>query len=178
MAGPLQRRTPPNTANRAARAAWGVCWLLFFRVTPSFLHSWRRMILRLFGARVGDRAHVYPSARIWAPWNLVMEADACLASYVDCYNVDSITLKQGATVSQYSYLCSASRDHDDPSMPLVTGPITLGVDAWVAADVFIGPGVTIGDRAVIGARSSVFGDIPPNTVAVGSPARVIRSKPL
>lgn len=107
-----------------------------------------------------------------------MEDDTCLASYVDCYNVDIVTLKKGATVSQYSYLCSASRDHDDPSMPLVTGPITIGAGAWIAADVFVGPGVTIGDRAVVGARSSVFGDIPPNTVAVGNPARATRERAL
>lgn len=59
-------------------------------------------------------------------------------------------------------------------MPLTTAPITIGRAAWVAADVFIGPGVTVGERAVVGARASVFRNVDPWTVVGGNPARLIR----
>lgn len=59
-------------------------------------------------------------------------------------------------------------------MPVITAPITIGRGAWVAADAFVGPGVTVGERAVIGARASVFRDVEPWTVVSGNPARLIR----
>jgi putative colanic acid biosynthesis acetyltransferase WcaF len=92
--------------------------------------------------------------------------------------VDKIVLGAHATVSQYSYLCAAGHDYRELSMPLTTGPIVIGPRAWIAADVFVGPGVTIGEGAVIGARSSLFTDIAPWTVAVGNPAKAIKKRVL
>lgn len=159
-----------SLANRLGRVLWGAVWLLLYRPSPRPLHAWRRFLLRAFGAQVGRRAHPYPSARIWAPWNLVMGEGSCLADRVDCYCVDKVTLGAWATVSQYSYLCTASHDYQDPAMPLVTAPITIEPRAWVTADVFVGPGVTLGEGAVAGARAVVIKDVPPWTVAAGNPA--------
>lgn len=162
--------------NRLGRVVWGAVWLLLYRLSPRPLHAWRRLLLRLFGARVGRGAHPYPSAKIWAPWNLDMGSGSCLADDVDCYCVDRVTLGAHATVSQYSYLCTASHDFEDPAMPLVTAPIVIGAKAWVAADVFVGPGVTVGEGAVVGARASVFRDVPPWTVVAGNPAAAMRQR--
>lgn len=56
-----------------------------------------------------------------------------------------------------------------------THPVTIGNDVWIAAGALILPGVTIGDGSVIGAGSVVTKDIPPYSLAVGNPCRVIRS---
>lgn len=164
--------------NRLARVTWNVASLLLYRWTPRPLHPWRRWLLRCFGARIGRGAHPYPGARIWAPWNLEMGDDSCLADWVDCYCVDKVVLGARATVSQYSYLCTASHDYRAPDMPLVTAPIVIGREAWIAADVFVGPGVTVGEGAVVGVRSNVLKDVPAWTVAVGSPAAVIEDRPV
>src|SRR5487761_2751533 len=144
--------------NRIRRALWGSAWLILYRPSPRPLHGWRRFLLRAFGARIERGAHPYPSSKIWAPWNLTMHEHSCLADHVDCYSVAPISLGAHATVSQYSYLCSASHDYRDPAMPLV------------AADVFVGPGVRIGEGEVVGARSTVTRDVAPWTVVAGSPA--------
>ncbi len=99
-----------------------------------------------------------------------MHEHSCLADHVDCYSVAQISLGAHATVSQYSYLCSASHDYRDPAMPLVAARIVVEPEAWVAADVFVGPGVRIGEGAVVGARSTVTRDVAPWTVVAGSPA--------
>lgn len=106
-----------------------------------------------------------------------MGEHSCLASDVDCYCVAPVSLGAHATVSQYSYLCTASHDYRDPAMPLVVAPITLEAEAWVAADVFVGPGVKIGEGAVVGARSSVFADVEAWAVVAGSPARQQATRP-
>jgi len=103
---------------------------------------------------------------------------SCLSEQVDCYCVDKIRIGAYTTVSQYSFLCTASHDYLDPGMPLVTAPISIGERAWVTADVFVAPGVSIGEGAVVLARSSVLQDIEPWVVAVGNPAKSIKPRVL
>jgi putative colanic acid biosynthesis acetyltransferase WcaF len=161
---------------KVARILWQFVWTFLYRPTPRLLHPWRCFLLRMFGAKLGAGVHPYPSARIWAPWNLKMGNNSCLSEWVDCYSVDKITIGAGTTVSQYSFLCTASHDFRRPDMPLVTAPITLGSQVWITADVFLAPGVTVGDGAVVTARSSVFSDVPSWTVASGNPAVVVKKR--
>ena len=162
--------------NRVARVVWAGVWLFLFRPTPRLFHVWRCMLLRIFGAKLGKSVHPYPSAKIWAPWNLEMGDHSCLSEQVDCYCVDKISIGAHAMVSQYSFLCTATHDYTNPAMPLITAPITIGKHAWVTADVFVAPGVEIGEGAVINARSSVFSSIEPWVVAAGNPAIPIKKR--
>jgi putative colanic acid biosynthesis acetyltransferase WcaF len=170
------RPSPHPLPNRLARALWGVAWLTLFRPSPRIFFGWRRLLLRSFGARIGRGAVVLASAKIWAPWNLEMGPYSCLSHQVDCYSVDAIRIGAYATVSQYCFLCAASHDPDSADMTLTTAPIMIGDHAWLAADVFIAPGALIGEGAVVGARSSVFKNVPAWTVALGTPARVVRKR--
>lgn len=167
-----------SLGNKIARVVWNITWLVLFRPTPKVFYGWRRVLLRLFGATIGAHAYCHPAVRIWAPWNLTMGAHSSMGAYVDCYSVDRITIGEQVTISQYSFLCAASHDIQDPSMPLITAPIFIGAGAWVAADVFIGPGVVVGEGAVIGARSSVFSAVDSWTVVVGTPAKPIKRRVL
>ncbi len=162
--------------NKLSRAIWQMFWLLLYRPTPRILHPWRCLLLRLFGAKLGTAVHPYPSARVWAPWNLEMGDHSCLSEHVNCYCVNKIRIGAHSTISQYSFLCTASHDYTDPEMPLITAPITVGERAWITSDVYVAPGVTIGDGAVVGARSSVFKDVEPWTVVAGNPAHVIKKR--
>lgn len=170
------RRSTLGSRNLAGRAAWGVVQALLFRPSPRVFHRWRNGLLRMFGADVHATARVYPRARIWAPWNLEMHECACIADDVDVYSADRITIGAFATVSQYGYLCAASHDFEDVHHPLTTAPIVIGRRCWLAADVFVAPGVTIGEGTVVGARSGVFDDLPPWSVATGTPAKAVRPR--
>lgn len=170
--------SPFSRRQQLARAVWEVVWRVFFRSSPRWLHGWRRWLLRMFGARIGRGARIYPTARIWAPWQLELGDFSCVGPEVDCYCVAPIRLGSHAVVSQYSYLCSASHDIGLPNLPLVMAPIVIGEGAWVAADVFVGMGVTIGAGAVVGARASVFKEVAPWTVVGGNPARFLKVRTL
>ncbi len=167
-----------SLSNKVGRTLWQIVWLLFYRPTPRLFHAWRRLLLRLFGAKLGKGVHPYPSARVWAPWNLEMGDHACLGEGVDCYCIEKVRIGAHSTVSQYSFLCTASHDYTKIAMPMIAAPITIGERAWITADVFVGPGVTIGDGAVVTARSSVFTDIPAWTVSKGNPAQPIKKRHL
>lgn len=172
-----EQDSPHPLSNRLARAAWGVVYTLLFRPSPRFMHAWRRSLLRLFGAKLHPTARVYSSARIWAPWNLRMAEHSCVGDFTDIYSVAPVTLGPRSTVSHYSFLCAASHDFENPSQPLTVAPITIGENVWLAADVFVAPGVTIPDGVVVGARSSVFtSDLPAWHLCAGSPARPVRPR--
>lgn len=175
-AGCLIPAQPLSLHNKLARTLWNLVWLILYRPTPRLLHPWRCFLLRLFGAKLGKAVHPYPSARIWAPWNLEMGDHSCLSEQVDCYCVDKIRIGAYATVSQYSFLCTASHDYADPAMPLVTAPISIGDKAWITADVFLAPGVSIGEGTVVLARSSVFQDVEPWVVVAGNPAKFVKPR--
>lgn len=101
---------------------------------------------------------------------------SCLGNDVDCYSVDRIKIGAYAVVSQYSFLCTASHDYENPQMPLVTAPIAIEDDAWVCADFFVGPGVTIGQGVVVSARSSVYKNVDPWVIMGGNPAKFIKER--
>lgn len=163
-------------ANKALRFAWNFVWYCFYRPSPIAFFGWRRMLLRVFGSNIHPEARPYPTARIWAPWNLSMDKLSCLSHEVNCYCVAKVSLGCHSLVSQGSHLCTATHDYSDLEMPLLAAPIHIGNYAWVTADVFIAPGVNIGDGAVINARSSVFEDIEPWSVARGYPAKSYKKR--
>ena len=167
---------PLSKKSKIARLLWGVVWLFFFRLSPRRWFGWRRFLLSLFKARLKNTANIYPSVKVWAPWNLEMGHHSCLGPDVDCYCMALIRIGDHAVVSQYSYLCSGSHDIGDPAMRLMSSPILICDQAWVCADAFIGPGVTIGEGAVVGARASVFKDVEPWTVVGGNPAKFIKQR--
>lgn len=159
---------------RLRRLAWGLVYYTLFRPTPRFaFDKWRLFLLRLFGARIGKGSRVAPSCFVWAPWNLKMGNYACLADGVDCYTIGPLTMGDYTTVSQRTFLCTASHDIRLLSRPLFARPIVIEDHAWVAAEAFIGPGVTIGHGAVIGARAAIVRNVEAWHIMVGNPARSV-----
>jgi len=159
-----------------ARILWQVCWLLFFRPMPWIWHAPRRILLRLFGARIGRGVKIMPSVRIWAPWNLTVGDAASVAASVDLYNVAPIELGAHSTVSTRAFLCTATHEVDHANMPLVTASIRVGAGAWVCAEAYVHPGVTIGADAVAGVRAVVLHDVAPRQIVAGIPARLLRMR--
>ena len=162
--------------NRVGRVAWSVVSLLLFRFSPKPLHSWRAFLLRCFGARVGKRVHVYPGARIWAPWNLELDDASAIANGAILYTQGKIIIGRNAVVSQGAHLCAGTHDYNHPDFPLITEPIYIGEHAWIAAEVFIHAGITIGKGCVIGARSVVTKDMPDWMVCSGHPCKPLKQR--
>ncbi len=162
--------------NRIYRIVWAAIWWLLASWTPPALHRWRRLLLRLFGAKIAPTAGVYPSARIWSPANLEVGDFAFIGPKVTVYSMAKITFGPYSLASQGAHICAGTHDIEDPHFQLQARPIIVGYRAWVAAEAFVGPGVTIGDGAVLGARSCAFKNLEPWTVYVGNPARAIKPR--
>lgn len=163
---------------RLERAAFQLCWMLFAAWTPPCLRGWRRLLLRAFGAKLARGANVYASVRVWHPRHLEMGAYATLGPRVNCYNQAPIVLGAHAVVSQDASLCAGTHDYEDPDFQLRTRPIVLGPHCWIAAEAFVGPGVTVGAYAVLGARGVAMKDLAGGVVHAGNPAVAIRARRL
>jgi len=165
-----------SVGNRLARVGWGLVQATLFHWSPRPLHSWRSCLLRLFGAKVGRGVHVYPGARIWAPWNIEIGDETGVADGAILYSQGKITLGRRVVVSQGVHLCTGTHDYERRGYPLITKPITVRDAVWIAAEAFVHPGVTIGEGSVIGARSVVTKDIPAWMVCAGFPCKPLKER--
>lgn len=155
-----------------------VLWALVhpaFRFSPRPMWGIRRSILRMFGAQVSSGAHVYPTVKIAIPWNIRLGQDCAVGDCAILYSLGVISIGDRCTISQGAHLCAGTHDIADPARLLLKPPISVGNDAWVCADAFIGPGVNIGNGAIVGARAVVMRDVKVSAIMVGNPAQQIRS---
>ena len=158
------------------RLAWAVVRGIFFRPFPRACFGWRRLLLQLFGARIDATARVYGTAKIWAPWNLIMGPRSILGDDVDCYNVAVVELEEGAVVSQYAYLCTAGHDVYNQGFKWIYAPIIIRSQAWVCAKAVVGMGVTIGEGAVVALGAIVVKSVGPWAIVGGNPAKFIKTR--
>jgi putative colanic acid biosynthesis acetyltransferase WcaF len=167
--------TKYSARDQVRRVFWAFGRLLF-QWSPRPFFGFRRWLLRLFGAKVGKEVHVYPSAHIYFPWNLEIGEWSSIGEWALIYNLGKVTIGSRATLSQRIHICAGTHDYRDPAMPLLKPPVQIGDSVWVCADAFVGPGVMVGDGAVVGARSVVVRNVEPWTVVAGNPARMIRKR--
>jgi putative colanic acid biosynthesis acetyltransferase WcaF len=151
-----------------------------FRFSPRIFWGWRASLLRMFGATIGRKVHIYQSARIEIPWNLSIGDYAAIGDRATIYNLGKLSIGPGATISQGAHLCGGTHEYKKADMALVKAPITIGKGAWVCADAFVGPHVVIGDYAIVGARAVAMRHVDAWTIVVGNPAKSIgrRSRPM
>ena len=166
-----------SVSNRLGRIMWTVVSGLFFRFSPQPLYGFRSFLLRIFGARVGQRVHVYPKVKIWAPWNLILGDECGIADGVTLYSQGLITIGYRAVISQGAHLAAGTHDYTLPGFPLITKPIIIKDHVWIAAEAFINPGIMIGEGCVIGARSVVTKDMPAWMVCAGHPCKPLKERP-
>ncbi len=159
------------------RVLWAVV-RIFFRLVPRPVQAPRRFLLRLFGAKVGRNVNIANTATIYFPWNLEVGDWSAIGEHAYIYNLGVIRIGDKVTISQRAHLCAGTHDYRDPSLPLLTPPISIGRQAWICADAFVGPGVTVGDGAVVGACAVVTRDVEPWDIVAGNPARVVKQRTL
>ncbi|MEG5027662.1 hormogonium polysaccharide biosynthesis acetyltransferase HpsU [Microcoleus sp. AT8-B1] len=150
---------------------WWLVQAIAFPLTPHPFNRIRSGLLRLFGAKIGRGVIIRPTARFTYPWKIAIGDYSWIGDDVVLYSLDRIAIGKHCVISQKSYLCTGTHDPQDPAFGLITAPAIINNGVWIAADCFIGPGVEIGANALIGARSSVFKNMPAGFICTGTPCR-------
>ncbi len=155
---------------------WWLVQSALFATSPQILYGWRRSLLRLFGAQIGQSVLVRPSARIIYPWNVSIGEYSWIGDEVVLYSLAEIQIGSHCVISQRSYLCTGSHDPARISFDMLASPIQIEDQVWLAADVFVAPGIQIGAGSVVGARSTVLENLPGGKICFGNPAKPVRDR--
>lgn len=173
-----QFRVPEGFRGRSAVIVqlWWLVQATLFRGSPQVFFGWRRFLLRLFGARIGRGALIRPSVEIVYPWKVTIGDYSWVGDHAVLYSLGEIHIGAHSVISQRCYLCTGMHNTESSAFDMFALPIRIGSQCWLATDVFVAPGITIADAAVVGARSSVFRDLPAAMICYGSPAQPMRQR--
>ena len=158
-----------------------ICWSIFrpfFYLSPRNFFVWRVFLLKLFGAKIGKKVNIYPSAIIYMPWNLSIGDYSSIGEWALIYNVGFVNIGNSVTISHKAHLCSGTHQYEDPNLPLEKKRIDLKDNVWICSEAFIGPGVTVGEGTIIGARSVVISNVSEWLICAGNPIRVLKKRVL
>ena len=171
-------KLPPNFRGKNAFIVqlWWLVQAILFRASPQFLYGYRRFILRVFGAKIGKKVIIRPSVKITYPWKISIGDYSWIGDDVNLYSLGEIEIGKNVVISQKSYLCTGSHDYLKSEFPIFAKKITIEDECWIATDVFVAPGITIQKATVVGARSSVYINLPSNKVCIGNPAKVVKNR--
>ena len=164
--------------SKIAMMLWWLVQAIAFPLTLHTSHSIRCWLLRLFGAKIGQHVVIRPTARFTYPWNIEIGDYSWIGDDAVLYSLAPIKIGRHCVVSQESYLCTGSHDISDPRFALITHEIVIENGAWIATDCFVGPGVRIGSNTVVGARSTVFYNLPAGQICFGTPCKAIKPRPM
>ena len=165
-----------SKATKIKRLVWAAVEATLFRWSFHTMSGWRTFLLRVFGAKVGQRCIIRRTVRVYYPWNVTIGQMCIIGDAVVLYSLGKITIGDRAMVSQEAYLCAGTHDYTDPALPLLTLPVILGAESWICARAFVGPGVSVGEGAVVAACGVVVKDVDPWTIVGGTPARFIKRR--
>lgn len=136
----------------------------------------RALMSRLVGYKVDDGFRLFPPVYTDFGKNIKIGKDVFVNSGCCFQDQGGVTLGDGCLVGHN--VVFATLDHDKcPSKrgDMTAAPIVVGKDVWIGAHATILKGVTIGDGAIVAAGAVVTRDVPPNTIAAGVPARVVKT---
>ncbi|WP_179415830.1 putative colanic acid biosynthesis acetyltransferase [Mucilaginibacter sp. E4BP6] len=162
--------------DKLRRFTWNITWFVFCKWTPNPMHKWRISVLRLFGAKIGDKNFIYPNCKIWAPWLLQTDDVVTIGSGVEVYNPGGVVIGHHAILSQDAFICGATHDYNTSDFTYIKKQITIDAHVWICARAVVLPGVHCKEGSVLGAAAVISKDMEPWTVYAGNPAKEITKR--
>jgi putative colanic acid biosynthesis acetyltransferase WcaF len=155
---------------------WWLVNATLFRWSPQILFGWRRLLLKLFGAKIGKNVLVRPSVKFTYPWKVTIGDYSWIGDDCVLYSLGEIKIGKNVAVAHKVYINTGGHDYLKPSFDIFSKPVLVEDECWITNDVYIAPGVQIGRGTVVGARSSVLKSLPAGKICVGTPAKPIRDR--
>lgn len=180
---PVQTNQRPRREKIAERL-WECLRPIVFGVSPWFARSWRLMWVKIASkfysgeSVVSDSVSISRSSRIEYPWNFSVGERSSVGAGAWVYALDKIMVGKNCCIGEDVKLITGSHDVASGHFDLVTKPITIMDNVWIATGAMILPGVAIGEGAVVAAGAVVTKDVEPWTVVGGNPAKVIKKREL
>lgn len=169
-----------SSSNLVRHGVYLALYALVKHFSMPMMNYARYAVLRLCGARLRSK-YIADGVQIWFPWNVSIGRRSSLNQGVIIDGFGGVTIGDGVRIAAYAVINTADHAFDDPERMICDQGFTVaGVaiedDVWIGTGAIIGKGVRVGRGSVIGAGAVVTKDIPPYSIAVGVPCRVIRNR--
>ena len=172
----LRHVSPYSFEEKFWRMLWAITQATFFRFSFHTWNRWRIFLLNSYGADIDYSCIIRRTVKIECPWNLTIGEHSCVGDGVILYCLGQVTIGSRVSISQHAHVCAGSHNYKEDGMPLLRLPITVMDDVWLAADSFVGPSVTVGEGAILGARGVAMRDLDPQTLYAGNPATILKMR--
>lgn len=163
-------------ASRLRRAVWLLLGQPVLQSSLLPFSALKVFLLRLFGARIGNRVVIKPGVVVKYPWHLEIGDDCWIGerSWID--NLTTVRIAHDTCISQGAYLCTGNHNWSSVTFDLIVAPIHIEAGVWVGAMSFIGPGSFLGQGSVVCAGGVASGVIAANAIFAGNPAHYVRDR--
>lgn len=155
---------------------WWIVESTFFALSPQFFYGWRRFLLKMFGAKIGKGVLIRSSAKFTYPWKVSIGDYSWIGEETVLYSLDEIIIGKNVAVAHGVYFNTGLHDYKTEEFTILSKKIVLEDECWITNDVYIAPGVSIGKGVVVGARSSVYKNMPEGWVCYGNPAKPLKKR--
>jgi putative colanic acid biosynthesis acetyltransferase WcaF len=150
--------------------------LLESKLLPGSFH--RRLLLRAFGAAVGEGVVIKPGVRVKYPWKLKIGNHSWIGEDAWIDNLGDVVIGDNVCISQGVYVCTGSHDMADPKFGLVVKGVEFRPGSWAGAFSVIYPGVVLEEGGIAAGGSVVRRNVGAWEVHGGNPARQVASRKL
>ena len=116
---------------------WWFVQSTLFAWSLQFMYGWRRFLLRLFGAKIGENVIIRPTARVQYPWKVKIGDHSWIGDEVNLYSLGEIEIGHNVVISQRSYICTGTHDPHSLAFDIYGHKITIEDQCWIATDVFV-----------------------------------------
>lgn len=161
---------------RWVEALWVLTKCAFFLTPLPWPNAMKRVLLRAFGASIGKGVIIRPGVNVHFPWRLKVGDHCWIGESTQLLNILAITIEDQVALSHQVYIAAGGHDVRSATMAAMHAPVLIKTGTWVASRAFIGPGVTVHERVVVGACAVVMKDVGPDVLVAGNPAKVIRPR--
>jgi|TARA_B110000967_G_C18838649_1_gene538154 putative colanic acid biosynthesis acetyltransferase WcaF len=155
---------------------WWIVENTFFAMSPQFFYGWRRFLLRLFGAKIGKNVLIRSSAKFTYPWKISIGDNSWVGEETILYSLDEIFIGSNVAIAHGVYFNTGLHDYTKPEFTILSKKIIIEDECWITNDVYLAPGIIIEKGSVIGARSSVYKNMPKGWICYGNPAKPIKKR--
>lgn len=181
---PVQTNQRP-AREKLAQRIWEMLRPIVSGCSPWFARKWRvawvRFVANWYGGRIrgiSKSCSISRKSRVDYPWNLTIGDKSSIGDRAWVYCLDKITIGKNCCIGEDVKLITGTHDICSSTFDLVSKPIVIKDNVWVATGAYVLPGVTIGEGAVVGAGAVVTKDVEAWTVVGGNPAGFIKKREL
>lgn len=167
-----------NPGNPVKRFLWYFVNLTIFKSRMFPIYGFKRSVLRLFGAKIGNGVVIKPAVNIKHPWLLEIGEYSWIGEEVWIDNLSPVKIGAHCCLSQGALLLTGNHDYKSSSFDLITKEITLEDGVWIGAKSIVTGGVTCCSHSILSIGSSTSQDLEAYSIYRGNPAEKLKTRQL